>query len=120
MAIKRPATIEAYIEAAPPVARPHLRAMNRILQAVAPAGSGVIKWHVPIFWERRVLFGFAAYKAHVSFGPGAAALKHFAKELGLYKTGQGTVQFPYDQPLPEDLVRRMATYCLNDTQANGS
>jgi uncharacterized protein YdhG (YjbR/CyaY superfamily) len=103
MAIKRPATIEEYIEAAPPVARPHLRAMNRILQAVAPDGTGVIKWNVPVFWERRVLFGFVAYKAHVSFGPGPATIKHFAKELGPYKTGHGTVQFPYANPCPKTL-----------------
>jgi uncharacterized protein YdhG (YjbR/CyaY superfamily) len=118
MAKKGPTTIEEYIEAAPPEARPHLRQMYRILKSVAPAGTEAIKWGVPVFWERRVLFGFAAYKAHISFGPGEAAMKHFSKELAEYKTGKGTMQIPYDQPLPEDLVRKIAAYCITDVQEN--
>ena len=73
MARTRPATVEEYIQAAAPEARPHLRQMYRILKGVAPEGTEAIKWGVPVFWEGRVLFGFAAYKAHLSFGPGAAA-----------------------------------------------
>ena len=50
MVKKGPATIEEYIEAAVPEARPHLRQMYRILQRVAPDGSEAIKWGVPVFW----------------------------------------------------------------------
>jgi uncharacterized protein YdhG (YjbR/CyaY superfamily) len=118
MAKKRPATINEYIEAAPPEARSHLRQLYRILKSVAPDGTEAIKWGVPVFWERRILFGFAAYKAHISFGPGPAAIKRFSKELAKYKTGKGTMQIPYDQPLPEDLVRKIAAYCITDVQEN--
>ena len=118
MAEKRPATIEEYIEAAPPQARSHLRQLYRILKSVAPAWTEAIKWGVPVFWERRMLFGFAAYKAHVSFGPGEAAMKRFSKELAKYKTGKSTMQIPYDQPLPEDLIREIAAYCITDVREN--
>ena len=112
MTKNRPATVEEYIEAAAPEARSHLRELYRILKSVAPDGTEAVKWGVPVFWERRVLFGFAAYKAHISFGPGPAAIKRFAKELAKYKTGKGTMQIRYDQPLPEDLVRKIAAYCI--------
>jgi uncharacterized protein YdhG (YjbR/CyaY superfamily) len=69
-----------------------------------------------VFWEGRVLFGFAAYKAHISFGPGEAAIKRFSKELAEYKTGKGTMQIPYDRHLPEDLVRKIAAYCIADVR----
>jgi len=118
VAEKRPATIEEYIEAAPPQARSHLRQLYRILKSVAPVGTEAIKWGVPVFWERRMLFGFAAYKAHVSFGPGEAAMKRFSKELAKYKTGKSTMQIPYDQPLPEDLIREIAAYCITDVREN--
>jgi uncharacterized protein YdhG (YjbR/CyaY superfamily) len=71
-----------------------------------------------VFWERRILFGFAAYKAHISFGPGPAAMKRFSKELAMHKTGKGTMQIPYDQPLPEDLVRKIAAYCITEVPEN--
>jgi uncharacterized protein YdhG (YjbR/CyaY superfamily) len=118
MAKKRPATVEEYIEAAPPEARSHLRQLYRILKSVAPDGTEAIKWGVPVFWERRVLFGFAAYKAHVSFGPGQAAIEHFSRELAKYKTGKGTMQIPYDQPVPEDLILKIAAYCIPDVREN--
>ena len=118
MGKKGSATINEYIEAAPPEARSHLRQMYRILKSVAPNGTGEIKWGVPVFWEGRVLFGFAAYKAHISFGPGEAAMKHFSRELTMYKTGKGTIQLPYDQPIPAELVRKIAVYCIIDPQEN--
>ena len=113
MTKEKPTTINAYIEAAAPEARAHLRQMYQILKSVAPDGTEVIKWGVPLFWDSRVLFGFAAYKSHISFGPGEPAIQHFAEELGQFKTGKGTMQIPYKQPIPQDLIRRMAAYCLN-------
>lgn len=118
MARKRPTTIDEYIEGAAPEARPHLRQMHRILKSVAPDGTEAIKWGVPVFWKGRVLFGFAAYKAHISFGPGEAAIRHFSEELAQYKTGKGTMQIPYDQPVPEDLIRKIAAYCITAAQEN--
>ena len=118
MAKKSPATIRKYIETAPPEARPHLRRLYRILKSVAPDGTEALKWGVPVFWDRRMLFGFAAYKAHISFGPGPAAIKRFSRELAKHKTGKGTIQIPYDRPLPEDLVRKIAAYCIADAREN--
>jgi len=114
MVKEKPATINEYIEAAAPEARAHLRLMYKILKSVAPEGTEAIKWGVPLFWDGRVIFGFAAYKAHLSFGPGSAAMQHFAVELGQYKTGKDTVQFPYNQPVPEDLIRRIASFCISE------
>lgn len=116
MTKKRSATIPEYIEAAPPEARAYLRRLYGILKRVAPGGTEAIKWGVPVFWEGRILFGFAAYRAHVSFGPGPAAIKHFARELAKHKTGKGTIQIPYDQPFPEDLVRRIAEYSIGEAR----
>jgi hypothetical protein len=28
------------------------------------------------------------------------------------------MQIPYDQPLPEDLVRKIAAYCITDVREN--
>jgi uncharacterized protein YdhG (YjbR/CyaY superfamily) len=48
---------------------------------------------------------FAAAKRHCSLY--GAAIDLVADELGDLKTLIGTVQFPLDRPIPEDLVRRM-------------
>jgi hypothetical protein len=111
-ASKRPATIAEYIRAAPREGQPHLRRLYAILKSVAPEAEEAIKWGNPFFVEPRFLFAFSAHKAHVSFAPMAAALEAFRQELESHKTTRNFLQIPYTQPLPEDLVRRIAEYCL--------
>ncbi|MEP6723960.1 MAG: DUF1801 domain-containing protein [Variovorax sp.] len=112
MASEAPATIAAYIRAAPTEGQPHLRRLYAILKSVAPEAEEAIKWGTPFFVEPRFLFAFSAHKAHLSFAPTAAGLAPFRKELEKHKTTKGTLRIPYDKPLPEDLVRRIAEYSL--------
>ena len=116
MASKRPTTIAGYIRAAPREGQPHLRRLYAILRSVAPEAKEAIKWGTPFFVEPRFLFAFSAHKAHLNFAPTAATLKAFRKELQKHKTTKGTVQIPYDEPLPEDLVRKMADHCRRDVR----
>ncbi len=111
---KHPTTIAEYIRSAPREGQPHLRRLYAILKRVAPAADETIKWGTPFFVEPRFLFAFSAHKAHVNFAPMAAALEAFRKELKTHKTTRNYLQIPYDAPLPEDLIRRIAKYCLQN------
>lgn len=112
MTSKRPTTIAGYIDAAPSAGRPHLQRVYEILKEVAPDAQEAIKWSVPFFVEPRFLFSFSANKAHLNFAPGPLALGHFSKELASHKTTQNFLQVRYDEPLPEELIRRIAKYQL--------
>lgn len=112
MAKERPTTVSAYIQAAPPEARPHLRQLRAILKSVAPEADEVIKWGNPFFVEPRFLFAYSAHKAHVSFAPTGAALKAFSKELQGHATTTNFLKIPYNKPLPEALIRKLGEYCL--------
>lgn len=117
---KRPTTIPEYIQAAPPVGQPHLRQVYAILKSVAPNAQEAIKWGTPFFVEPRFLFGFSAHKAHLSFAPVAGAMEAFRTQLEAHKTTQYTLQIPYAEAVPEDLLRSMAEYCLqNVSQREG-
>ena len=116
MAGKRPATIAEYIRAAPREGQPHLHRLYAILKSVAPQAEETIKWGTPFFVEPRFLFSFSAFKAHLNFAPTAAAMKAFRKELKKHSTTEHMLQVPYDEPLPEALVRKMAEYCLREVR----
>jgi uncharacterized protein YdhG (YjbR/CyaY superfamily) len=116
MASKRPTTIAAYIQAAPREGQPHLRRLYAILKSVAPKAEETIKWGNPFFVEPRFLFAFSAHKAHLNFTPMAAGLEPFRKELKKHKTTKGMLQIPYDKPVPEDLVRRIAERRYRDVR----
>ena len=114
---RRPATIPVYIRAAPREGQPHLRRLYKILKSVAPDAEETIKWGAPFFVEPRFLFSFSAYKAHCNFAPTPAALEAFRRELDKHQTTKNFLQIPYDEPVPEDLIRRIAERRLQDVRA---
>lgn len=114
MANQRPTTIAEYIRAAPHEGQPHLWRIHELLKSVAPEAEEAIKWGTPFFVEPRFLFAFSAHKAHLSFAPTASAMEAFRGELEKHKTTKGTLKVPYNEPIPEELIRRMAEYCLRE------
>jgi uncharacterized protein YdhG (YjbR/CyaY superfamily) len=60
--------------------------------------------------EPRFLFAFSAHKAHLGFWPSPAGLEPFRKALEEHKTIEGILNIPYNEPLPEDLIRKIAEY----------
>lgn len=117
MPSKRPTTIAEYIRAAPREGQPHLRRLYAILKRVAPEAEEAIKWGTPFFVEPRFLFAFSAHKAHCNFAPTAAGLAPFRTELAQHGTTKGMLQIPYNKPLPEDLVRKIAAYRVREVRA---
>ena len=108
----KPTTIAQYIDAAPPAGQSHLRELYAILKSVAPDAEETIKWNTPFFIEPRFLFSFSGHKTHCSFAPTEKALHVFCEELQSYQRTRNLLQIPYDQPMPENLIRRIAEYRL--------
>jgi len=110
----RPSSVSEYIAAAPPESRRHLRELRAILREVAARATEAIKWGFPVFEEKRILFAFGAFKSHLNFMPTSSAMKPFAKELARFKTGKGSIQLPYERPLPKALIRRIAAFRVRE------
>ena len=106
--MSRPTTITEYIDAAPEAGRPHLQRLYGILKNVAPEAEEAIKWGAPHFVEPRFLFAFSAHKAHVSLAATPEALDHVRDDIGDYKTTTNFLKVGYDEPMPEDLISRIA------------
>jgi len=113
-----PTTVSEYIEAAPRQAQKHLRAIRSLLKKVAPRATETLKWGSPVLEEKRILFSYSAYKSHLNFMPTGPAIKLFKKELAGYKTGKDTIQLPYDKTLPNELIRKIATYRAKQVRDN--
>lgn len=112
MAGKRPTTVAGYIAAAPPEGRAMLKRLHALLKRAAPKSEEAIKWGNPFFVEPRFVFAFSAHKAHLSFAPGPEAMAAFREELAAHATTKHFLKVPYTSPLPEDLIRRMAEFCV--------
>jgi uncharacterized protein YdhG (YjbR/CyaY superfamily) len=114
MPAARPATVDEYIRAAPPAGQAKLRKLRALLKKVAPKAELVMKWNTPFFVEPRFLFAFSAHKSHLSFTPMPSGLAPFKQELKGYSTTKGLLRIPYADPLPEDLIRRIAERRVKD------
>jgi uncharacterized protein YdhG (YjbR/CyaY superfamily) len=60
---------------------------------------------------------FAAFKEHIGFFPVPSGMKAFEKELSKFKTGKGSVQFPYDHPMPLALVAKIVKFRVRENMA---
>jgi len=105
-----PTTVEEYIRGFEPPTRRILRALRKAIRERAPDATEAIRYGMPTFRLKGNLVHFAAYARHIGFYPTSSAIDAFKHELARYKCGRGTVQFPIDDPLPLDLIRRMVEY----------
>lgn len=106
-----PTTIEDYICIQPEKARTYLRQVNETIRAAIPEAAEKISWQMPTYWKKHNLIQFAAFKKHIGLYPGPKAIEVFSDHLKAYKTSKGAIQFPYDQPLPLELIAQIAQWC---------
>jgi uncharacterized protein YdhG (YjbR/CyaY superfamily) len=111
---EQPETIDAYIAAQPESVRPLLRQVRDTLRAALPDAEERISWRMPTYRQKVNIIHFAAFKKHIGLYPGDKAVGHFRDRLTEYKTSKGTVQFPYDKPLPLSLITEIAIWCRDN------
>lgn len=115
----KPKTVDEYIATSPEEHRAKLQEIREILRGVVPDATEAIKWGSPVFEQERILFSFKGSKKHLTFMPTRTALGAFRDDLEGYETGTDTVQFPWDQPLPKDLIQRMARFRVDEVAGGG-
>jgi uncharacterized protein YdhG (YjbR/CyaY superfamily) len=76
-----------------------------------------MSYGMPAFKQNRVLVYFAAHKKHIGFYPTASGINAFRAELSQYKQSKGAVQFPIDEPVPIELVKKMVKFRLKEDMA---
>ena len=108
----KPQNIDEYIAAQDEKYQPRLREIREILQKALPDADERISWSMPTYWKGRNIIHFAASKKHLGIYPGDEATATFAEELSGYDISKGTIRIPYNQPLPEELIRRIAQWCF--------
>lgn len=117
---KKPTSVEEYIERLPEIAQLKIKELRSILKSVVPEAKEELKWGKPVFESKSILFAYSAHKSHLSFIPTGPALKPFEKELTEFVTKKDSVQFSFDNPIPEILIRKIAEYRKKEVEENGA
>ncbi len=104
------ASIDDYIAHFPENVQVMLQELRAIIKAAAPDAEEKISYQMPTFALKGNLVYFGAAKNHIGFYPAPRGIEVFKDELSAYKGSKGTVQFPYDKPLPHDLITRIVKF----------
>lgn len=104
-------TVIEYIESFPPDIRELLYLVRSAILENAPGAGEDMRYGMPAYRTHgRVLVYFGGYKNHIGFYATPAGHSEFAKELSSYKQGKGSVQFPYSEPIPYDLIGSIVAF----------
>lgn len=110
-------TMDEYIAAFPKNIQDILERLRRVIRESAPESDETINYGIPTFKLNGNLVHFAAFKRHIGFYPTPSAVVAFKKELSPYKQAKGSVQFPIDQPIPFDLVKKIVRFKVKENSA---
>lgn len=102
--------IDNYIRTFSGKAKEKLEEMRKILREEAPEAQEKISYGMPTYYLFGNLVHFAGYANHLGFYPTPSGIKNFMDEIQNYKTSKGTIQFSLDEPLPEQLIRRIMRF----------
>src|SRR5258706_3504601 len=101
-------TIDEYIKTCPEDVQSILEKIRQTIRKAAPEAVETMSYGMPTFsLGGKYLVYFAAWKNHIALYPIPSGSEAFNKELSQYKRTKGSVHFPFDKPIPYDLVENI-------------
>lgn len=105
------ATVDDYIASFPPDVQRTLEEVRAAIRAAVPGTQERISYGIPTFTlEGRYVVYFSGWKRHVSLYPipDTSGDPAFERELKRHMAGKGTLKFALDEPMPTELIQRVA------------
>jgi uncharacterized protein YdhG (YjbR/CyaY superfamily) len=112
-----PTNADEYIAAFSKETQQILTDVRKTIKAAAPGAEEMISYGMPAYkYMNRPLVYFAAYEKHIGFYATPTGHAAFKKELSVYKQGKGSVQFPFDKPVPLKLITKIVKFRVKENR----
>ncbi len=112
-----PKNIDEYIATFPSTVRTILERIRQTIRKVAPDAQETISYRMPAFMQCGVVVYFAAFKNHIGLYPPIRGDAKLEKAISPYTGEKGNLRFPLNQPIPYDLIERIAVFKLEQNLA---
>ena len=106
--------IDEYIKKFPEDIQGKLEKLRQVIGENAPDAVEKISYGMPTFYLNGNLVHFAAYSGHIGFYPAPSGIEAFKDELSLYKTSKGAIQFPINEELPLELIKKIVLFRVGE------
>ena len=101
-------SIDDYIASFPDERQKILEELRSTIKTAAPDAEEKISYNMPTFTLNGRLIYFAAWKNHIAiYGTPSTTLDALKDEVSIYRTDKGALQFPFDKPIPLDLISKI-------------
>jgi uncharacterized protein YdhG (YjbR/CyaY superfamily) len=102
-------TVEAYIASFPDEVQDILRTVRTTLLAAVPNAGERISYNIPtVTVDGKYVVYFSGWKSHISVYPVPSGDERLDADMAAYKSGKGTLKFPLGEPMPYELIGRVA------------
>ena len=109
------ATIDDYISSFPEDVQIILERVRLTIRKAVPAAGETSSYQMPtITLNGESFMYFAAWKHHVGLYPIPPAGEALERELAPYRAAKDTVRLPLRQPIPYDLIERLAALLVKN------
>ncbi|MCI0416345.1 DUF1801 domain-containing protein [bacterium] len=109
-----PQNIDEYIAGFPGDVRKILEKIRMTIKKAIPDAEETISYQMPTFILKGILVHFAAFENHIGFYPTPTGIEKFKNELSIYEGGKGSVQFPFDKPIPFGLISKIVKFRVKE------
>ncbi len=105
-------SVDDYIAAQPEAVQDSLERLRSTIRDNLPAAEEVISYKIPTYkLHGEVVLYFAGWKHHYSLYPATGRMMAaFKTELVPYKINKATIRFPFSEPVPVQLIARIAKF----------
>lgn len=104
-------TFAAYARRYPPDVRKVLEQVRSTIKHAIPKARETISYNIPAFTlDDHVFMYFGAFKKHLGLFPPVRGDEALTRIVAPYAGPKGNLRFPYDQPIPYELIARIARF----------
>lgn len=112
---------EEYFESLSPEIQALMLSIQQKVEALLPESTRCISYQIPAFRTNKgIFFYFAAFKKHIGVYPPVTEDAELIKALQPYRGKKGNLSFPLYQPLPLDLIGKVALALYREYEAGAS
>lgn len=108
------ASVEEYIASYSGDVRQRMEMLRQMILECSPEITEKISWGMATFVLEGNLVHFSGEKRHIGFHPSPGAIEEFKNQLGDYKYSKGTIQLPYNKPMPYSLLRDIVMFRVQE------
>ena len=110
-------TIDDYIASYPSDIQDVLNKLRGLIHDIEPEVTEDMSYKMPSFkLNGKPLVYFAAWKKHIGFYPTPNGMEAFKEDLKPYFAGKGSAQFPFDKPLPIELITKIVKFRASEVK----